>query len=38
MSHDPAEYVKVEDVALAIECGFHLLDQLASSPASQTGL
>ena len=38
MSHDPAECVKVEDVALAIECGLHLLDQLASSPASQTGL
>lgn len=32
ISHDPAESVAVEDVAKAIECGLHLLDQLASSP------
>jgi allantoate deiminase len=32
ISHDPAESVGVEDVAKAIECGLHLLDQLASSP------
>jgi allantoate deiminase len=31
ISHDPAESVAVEDVAKAIECGLHLLDQLASS-------
>jgi allantoate deiminase len=29
ISHDPAESVKVEDVASAVECGLHLLDQLA---------
>jgi allantoate deiminase len=33
ISHDPAESVVVEDVEKAIECGLHLLDQLASSPA-----
>jgi allantoate deiminase len=38
ISHDPAESVEVEDVALAIECGLHLLDQLASSTSSQTRL
>lgn len=32
ISHDPAESVDVEDVARAIECGLHLLDQLAASP------
>jgi allantoate deiminase len=32
ISHDPAESVEVEDVAKALECGLHLLDQLASSP------
>jgi len=32
ISHDPAESVALEDVAKAIECGLHLLDQLASSP------
>jgi allantoate deiminase len=32
ISHDPAESVAVEDVAIAIECGLHLLDQLSSSP------
>jgi allantoate deiminase len=31
ISHDPAESVAVEDVAKAIDCGLHLLDQLASS-------
>ena len=36
ISHDPAESVAVEDVEKAIVCGLHLLDQLASSPASQT--
>lgn len=30
ISHDPAESVEVEDVARALECGLHLLDQLAS--------
>jgi allantoate deiminase len=30
-SHDPAESVALEDVAKALECGLHLLDQLASS-------
>jgi allantoate deiminase len=36
ISHDPRESVVVDDVAKAIECGLHLLDQLASSPAFQT--
>ena len=31
ISHDPAESVEVGDVAKAIHCGLHLLDQLASS-------
>ena len=35
ISHDPAESVEVEDVAQAIECGLHLLDQLAASPEFQ---
>jgi allantoate deiminase len=35
ISHDPAESVEVEDVAKAIECGLHLLDQIASSKAFQ---
>jgi allantoate deiminase len=35
VSHDPAESVAVEDVAKAIECGLHLLDQLASQPRFQ---
>ncbi len=35
VSHDPTESVEVEDVARAIECGVHLLDQLASSSAFQ---
>ena len=29
ISHDPAESVEVGDVAKAIDCGLHLLDQLA---------
>ena len=33
ISHDPAETVRVEDVAKAIEAGSHLLAQLAASPA-----
>ena len=32
ISHDPAESVAVEDVAKALECGLHLLNQLAASP------
>lgn len=32
ISHDPAESVAVDDIEKAIECGLHLLDQLASSP------
>lgn len=35
ISHDPAESVKVEDVAKALECGLQLLDQLASSSEFQ---
>src|SRR5229473_972691 len=31
ISHDPAESVLIEDVAKAIDCGVHLLAQLASS-------
>jgi allantoate deiminase len=31
ISHDPAESVEVGDVTKAIDCGLHLLDQLASS-------
>ena len=31
ISHDPAESVKIEDVARALECGSQLLDQLANS-------
>ncbi len=34
-SHDPAESVEIADVAKAIECGLHLLDQLCSSSALQ---
>jgi allantoate deiminase len=36
ISHHPAESVKVQDVACAIECGLHLLDQLAGSTEFQT--
>jgi allantoate deiminase len=35
ISHDPAESVAVEDVEKAIECGLHLLDQLAASRVVQ---
>ncbi len=35
ISHDPAESVAAEDVEKAIECGLHLLDQLAASPVAQ---
>jgi allantoate deiminase len=35
ISHDPAESVMAEDVDKAIECGLHLLDQLAASPVFQ---
>jgi len=36
ISHDPEESVLVDDVVKAVECGLHLLDQLAASPAFQT--
>ena len=36
ISHDPSESVAVDDVAKAIECGLHLLLQLAASPNFQT--
>ncbi len=36
ISHNPMESVLVDDVAKAIQCGMHLLDQLALSPAFQT--
>lgn len=35
ISHDPLESVMTEDVAKAIECGLHLLEQLGSSSAFQ---
>ena len=35
ISHDPAESVAGEDVEKAIECGLHLLNQLAASPEFQ---
>jgi allantoate deiminase len=31
ISHDPAESVEVDDVAKAIDCGLHLLEQLSST-------
>lgn len=31
ISHDPAESVHLQDMASALECGMHLLEQLASS-------
>jgi len=31
ISHDPAESVHLDDVARALECGQHLLTQLAAS-------
>jgi len=36
ISHDPTEAVAAEDVAKAIECGLHLLQQLAEAPTFQT--
>ena len=38
ISHDPAESVLLEDVEKAIECGLHLLNQLAGSPEFQKGM
>jgi len=35
ISHDPSESVEREDVAKALKCGLHLLDQLASSSELQ---
>ncbi len=35
ISHDPAESVEIDDVAKALECGLHLLEQLAGSPELQ---
>jgi allantoate deiminase len=35
ISHDPTESVLVDDVAMAIECGSHLLDQFPVSSAFQ---
>ncbi len=35
ISHDPSESVEVEDVAKALDCGLHLLDQLANSTELQ---
>jgi allantoate deiminase len=35
ISHDPAESVEVGDVTKAIDCGLHLLDQLAASSQFQ---
>ena len=32
ISHDPAESVHVQDVECALDCGMHLLEQLAASP------
>jgi allantoate deiminase len=32
ISHDSSESVHVQDVAFALDCGMHLLEQLASSP------
>ncbi len=37
ISHDPTESVAAEDVEKAIECGLHLLDQLAVSPEFHRG-
>ena len=36
ISHDPSESVAEDDVAKAIECGLHLLEQLAASSLFQT--
>ncbi len=35
ISHDPAESVEFDDVVKALECGLHLLEQLASSSELQ---
>jgi allantoate deiminase len=35
ISHDPAESVEIDDVAKALECGLHLLEQFASSSELQ---
>jgi len=35
ISHEPAESVLSGDVEKALECGLHLLDQLAGSPEFQ---
>jgi allantoate deiminase len=35
ISHDPAESVEIDDVAKALECALHLLEQLASSSELQ---
>jgi allantoate deiminase len=35
ISHNPAESVLTEDVAKALECGWHLLEQLANSSGFQ---
>ena len=35
ISHDPSESVELEDIAKALECGLHLLDQLANSSELQ---
>jgi allantoate deiminase len=35
ISHEPAESVEVEDVAKALDCGLHLLEQLANSTELQ---
>jgi allantoate deiminase len=36
ISHDPAEAVRTDDVAKALECGLHLLTQLAACSVLQT--
>ena len=36
ISHNPAESVSAEDVAKAIECGLHLLEQFADLPIFQS--
>lgn len=38
ISHDPAESVLIEDVERALDCGMHLLRQLASAPEFLKGL
>jgi len=38
ISHDPAESVEAGDVAKALECGLHLLEQLAASPVLKRGM